>query len=131
MTDPIVIGFNQNKWLKDSNTKMLTISKINYTSGTYSLEENQTDYQVPVGKKFTLLNASFSGNNNYEIKMTYGGSPNVAGTEIMRFGHGNSTGAGAPQNVPLYSEISAGNYITVVSNGTDSYVTVIGVEEDA
>ena len=83
MAEPIIIGTNGVKFVKDSATKMITLN-FPATSGTLSLhDDSATDYQVPVGKKLCILS----------IK-THGGAP------------ANST-----YGTPSYQQTGSGAYL--------------------
>ena len=60
MTEPATLGTHA-KWLKDANTKMISLYNEESVTTHTALKEcsTNTNYQVPVGKKFVLLNLHF------------------------------------------------------------------------
>ena len=140
MTEPVTIGFGANKWVKDSNTKMITLYAA-LPQGVYSFHEagTNTDYQVPVGKKFILLNVDcgvgrVSANVNIYMDFYKGTTADsLTGATFIaraRAGVNDSGQAGIHnQNMPTYVEIEAGNYIQQ-SFESHAIATLIGIETD-
>ena len=135
MTDPILVGKNQVKFVMDGATRALGLGNPAYTpsgSGTEAMEYQGTDYQVPVGKKFCILsiswNCTYSGGSGLDIGFGVGsGTPyyNIASFAL----NGTMTGGSQMQNLDFYSEVPAGNYITQTSRL--AALTIFGVETDA
>jgi hypothetical protein len=145
MAEPVTIGIGANKWIKDADTKMLTLVYPSSSSSQLSLHntETDTDYQVPSGKKFIIL----------KIQDTVGTSRNNANHDLYKNTVTNSV-AGvnaiyrATGSVPNYSSsisgtasvfypkdvyivIEAGKYIVSHCYGTqfnNASVTIIGIE---
>jgi hypothetical protein len=136
MTDPVTIGYGANKWIKDVNTKVVTLTWIAYSgSGWKSLLDSEDGlyYTVPAGKKLTLLKAygayssSSAGGFFKTIATATANSGSLSGT-----GARNLTSIGynvAPNDI--YMEIPAGLKINVEFGGTGYTVTIVGVETNA
>jgi hypothetical protein len=152
MAEPLTIGIGSNKWVKDANTKMMTLHGAS-SSGTLSMHDDTgVDYQVPVGKKFIILSIQSHSGGQYST----GGSTtaltsttiskstvtDTAGTPvytvqslIMRTANsGQGMAYSQPsRNVETYIEIPASNYIV---SGNPAYVYyghqigITGVETD-
>lgn len=144
MTEPVVIGFGTCKWVKDANTQMKTIM-FPAGSGTFSCHDTATgaNYQVPVGKKFIILNiatgqgrpnivqtnstAVYYGPNVDSITGATKVSDNVSAQSHYNFAAAVANGATQAQNMPVYTEVSAGNYITIVGSLSSSCL-ILGIE---
>jgi hypothetical protein len=138
MTDPVTIGWNSNKWVKDGNTKMVTLYTP-FPQATYSMHDSATsaNYQVPVGKKFILLNISCSvGRNGSNVNMymefyrnTIPDSLTGASMVAQSYAGVNSQGqAGIQnQNMPTFIEFAAGEYVTSKFE-YHGVATAIGIE---
>jgi hypothetical protein len=125
MVEPNVVGHNTAKWLFDSTTMEMmslakdpassTIGSLNTSDGTY------VRYQVPVGRKFILLNytavsnqASGTGTSEIEIWTTPGSDNTAGGNQVSYFSLGNSGVSTNMQiNQDCYIEFAAGQYITI------------------
>ena len=138
-TDPVVIGYQSNKFVKDSTTKVLTLYRPSDGSGYDALRSNEgSDYQVPLGSKFTILKCTItlsSDNANYQgVTWWQHSSAGVAGgTQI--FGHFTpqvpTDTYTLPYELPVYMEITAGNYINTQHDSAQIVETITGVESDA
>lgn len=132
MAEPVVIGFEQNKFIKDSNSKLITLIENSFIASYRALEvaETNTDYQVPAGKKFIILSVSMSseGSTNSKNKFFAHNVANAAGgTEVL---HMNLAGVGQIQTFPTYITIDAGDYINVYPDTNGCSYNVVGVELD-
>lgn len=142
MTEPVTIGIGATKWIKDSNTKMITLHYPS-TSGTLSFHnDSDVDYQVPVGKKFIILeissSASEASNGQRSIQLQKSSTTDAAGTLIFRnygasYKYQSSSYSSMSEhqlvpNIQTYIEIPAGNFIIGVSSNVQS--TITGVETD-
>lgn len=140
MTEPVIIGHGTNKWVKDSNTKLITLH-FPANSGTLSYhDDDNVDYQVPVGKKFVILEITCSGNSPSSgtrgIIVSKSGTTDVAGTEIYRsYGgqykyqsssYSSMTSMEPVQNANVYIEIPASQYI--VANSSSATSSITGIE---
>ncbi len=137
MTEPIVIGVGQNKWIKDANTRMYSFYALANAGGTYdAFKDKGTDYIVPVGKKFIILNHSSTPYNtattvSAEFTLYEHTTPSVVGgiklqTNMGALGEGN-----VGLSVDMYIEVPAGKYINLRNGGTGiAYDTITGVETD-
>jgi hypothetical protein len=154
MTEPVTIGIGATKWVKDSNTKMMTLNMPS-TTGTLSLHDDTgVDYQVPVGKKFIILKiltgggwaAGYTPDSSREDQFvgrvyTNTTTDSTTGAVLVFQNNGgqnkhfkpNSTTAISATNsasdFEVYLEVAAGKYIV---GNTTSYVSinVTGVETD-
>tara|TARA_R110002020_G_scaffold223556_1_gene432711 strand:- start:113 stop:517 length:405 start_codon:yes stop_codon:yes gene_type:complete len=134
MADAIVIGTDV-KFVKDANTRMVCMAtNVSVGAGILSYEENGTDYQVPVGKKFIpiRIHAANSSTNNDPFEMYFGPSADTT-TGATLWGKFRNNANGAPIDFELGApEIATGQYISL-RNGTagNIYSTLVGVELDA
>ena len=144
MTEPVVIGFGTCKWVKDVNTEMKTLM-FPAGSGTLSCHDTATgaNYQVPAGKKFIILNISTGQgrSNSATINSTavyYGTTvdsttgatkicDNISANSHYNFAAAVANGSTQAQNMPIYTEVAANNFITVVGTLSCSCV-VLGIE---
>ncbi len=142
MTEPVVIGAHQCKWVKDTDTIMKTLYlPTEEPTGYYALvdSDNNSAYEVPTGKKFIILKLFVSYDNvngggaNQEIwKHTSAGS--AGGTRIWKLMMSDGTSAtNTTQDVynDVYIEIAAGNYINFDMAKTRAGCVVMGVECNA
>ena len=63
MAEPVLIGFEQQKFIKDTNTKM--VSLWTEQAAYDSCKNSAGDYQVPVGKKFIVLKIYVNRNQTH------------------------------------------------------------------
>lgn len=148
MTDPVTIGIGATKWVKDTNTKMITLHSPSY-SGILSLHDDSgVDYIVPVGKIFTILSIRASGGGYYTLASSVWNAiqtfisksavTDTAGTIIYSVNAqqmtDNNAGSGFQPpvaNAETFIEISASNYIVVGNGVYPTYgfgVTITGIE---
>jgi hypothetical protein len=141
MAEPILVGIEQNKFIKDNDTKMKTLfCPVAEPIAVYSLhDDTDTNYQVPADKKFIILKIQMAYMN------TSGGSAvysfyehNVADTAggTKKFGTlvadgTSSTGTIYAISEPAYIEISTGNYINFDINKGRGGLIITGVELNA
>jgi len=152
MTEPVTIGIGATKWVKDSNTKMMSLSFPSTGSAVLTChDDTDTDYQVPVGKKFVILMINTSGHSLNTSANTTSSSASyylwkgttidsATGINIWRngacFTRRYSSGIGESSNAPspaneVYFEISAGNYLTFnSSNSVGTGLNITGIETD-
>ena len=139
MTDPVVIGMHECKWIKDANTRMFSLFAKASSGGTYDAfqELDGTDYQVPVDKKFIILNHTStpyntSGTVAAESTLYRHSSAGVAGGDKLQTNFG-ALGEGCVGIVtPLYIEVPTGEYINLKNGGSGiAYDTITGVETNA
>ena len=147
MAEPVVIGVGACKWIKEPNTKMMTIHypSTSPTSTLSAHNDSGVDYQVPVGKKFVILRINdtvgTSRNNaicyiwkNTTTDSTVGGTQISIGTGSVPNYNASIAGTASvfyPKDV--YIEIPAGNYIVVETSTTQGNVasaTIVGIETD-
>jgi len=145
MAEPITVGYGQNKWVKDSNTKSISLTGTSNSTSYSSLSHDGSTYQVPVGKKFTVLhmtitigrNGSAYGALNAFYNVHHATTSTGAGNKIIAANYVFGAGTSAPTTIvnehELYIEVPAGEYITMRSGNTSTYlwVTLFGVEDDA
>jgi hypothetical protein len=152
MTEPVTIGIGSNKWVKEAATKMITLH-FPSSSGTLSLHDNtDTNYQVPVGKKFIILQVCTSGGSNYTgNSAATGGNYELWDSTVADTASGNiilvnsnwinrtysnyasysATSTGFASPIDTYIEVVATHYITanIVSSNSVS-INITGVETD-
>jgi hypothetical protein len=152
MTEPVTIGIGASKWVKESATKMITLH-FPSSSGTHTLHDNtNTNYQVPVGKKFIILQVCSAGGSswtgssgasggNYElwdstVADTASGNiilinSNWISRTFSNYATYSAVSEGFASPIDTYIEVSAGQYITAsVVSSTSVSVNITGVETD-
>lgn len=102
MVDPVTIGYGVNKWLNDSSTDFITLSKTGSTTAATSLYSlygggGWADFVVPAGKKFIPLVIQFQSDDN-------GGTG--TGNGFVRLSDGAS---GVPTNTKFEFQIALEN----------------------
>jgi hypothetical protein len=138
MAEPVVIGNEQNKFIKDTNTKALTLYNTTFEpNNTYTaMQENAANYQVPVGKKFVVLRIKIYGSNTAfgNVHLYEHSSASTSGGS-SKFYTQNATDANAKFNmidVPnAYIEFATGNYINFFFSEARAICIIYGVELDA
>jgi len=140
MTEPLVIGLHDCKWIKDSNTKMITLNRTS-TTGSSAMKLDGVDYQVPAGKKFIILQVSANGYQQYGgvfgIKVYKGATAGTLTTELVAVAAGWAihtyaiSGGSGGNNIQCYIEVEAGQYINSSNLGTQGGGIVTGVETNA
>lgn len=147
MAEPIVIGIDSIKFIKESTNKMVTLYKDTNLTTIEALKDSSTgsDYVVPSGKKLIILNvvldsqtATSSTNTIYmhTTASTAGGTKiytnqsmwdkQLYGATGINFIHSNIPNA----NI-VYISVSAGNYINVITTAGGSFSILTCVELDA
>jgi hypothetical protein len=137
VSDPVVIGYEQNKFIKDATSRALSLHRPNYAGAgsIWSAREEGTDassasaYQVPVSKKFILLqmNWTCTGAEGQILIYDYDNPDTAGGTEAWR-------GSGLLDvqcSTPMYKTFVAGQYINLKSDSTNLNWNLFGVEVDA
>jgi hypothetical protein len=124
MTEPVTIGVGCNKWVKDSDTRMVSLHAdyTTTTAGYMSLCENvngslgseaaNSRYVVPAGKKLIILQITTGSNiERFGFSTTVNDQNNGGNTGSNTcFKAGKSTAN--PNKVhDVYIEVPAGNYI--------------------
>jgi len=141
MAEPVVIGYGQNKWVKDANTKMVylaTNTSIN-NSGMSMLHATAgsalSTYTVPAGKKYILLliNISVYSNTNKEGFQLYAGTSLAKTHEKMEYALNNSTTENEMIPIETYIEFEAGELLNMYwFGGSGSMLcNMLGVETNA
>lgn len=135
MADPVVIGYSQNKFIKEANTKLITLRSSAGTAAPVSFKNGGTDYTPAVGKKFIILNfaggsyghATAGQETIFNVKLHT--TPNAAGgTTYLEMPSGTYQGH---FNIDVYVEVTSGNYINL--NNTSFGIAkgiITGVETD-
>jgi len=138
MTEPALLGLNQFKFIKETNTVAKTLYRSTDSSGVLVMEYDAAAYQVPVGKKFIILQSttiiSGTGASYQDIWYFEHTVPNAAGgTEKLHYYTPMVVGDGGAliYKFDVYIEIAAGNYIN--SNHSSNLVReiMLGIECDA
>ena len=137
MAEPVLVGYEQNKFIKDSDTKALSLHRPNYAgAGSYwSARVQGTDasaataYEVPATKKFVLLqmNWTCTGAEGQILIYDHDTADTAGGTEVWR-------GSGVLDvqcSTPMYKEFAAGQFINLKSDSTQLNWNLFGVELDA
>ncbi len=134
MAEPVVIGYGQNKWVNDATSKAMGLFAYNLSSIESMHDDNNANYQVPVGKKFIVLSITV---HPKESTAGLGGvllaQHNVAdaagGTRF--YGVTTSTRTNSiTTDMPYYATIDAGNYINCQATNAGVNVSIFGVEVD-
>lgn len=129
MTNNIIsFDFNGVKVLKDSNTKLIKL-KSPSTSVNTSLHDfkDNTNYQVPAGKKFTII---------YIENFTPNGTPILSSTTVVDSATGavtlrSSNNATTTNEIFISSEVAANLFITITGAGISGTTIIYGIEETA
>ena len=149
MTEPVIIGSNAVKFVPSATTFMKTLTFPTPNSGTLTLhDEDDVDYQVPIGKKFIILKIMSSNgynattNTNFSIQIwkntiidsTVGGTSfyyrNGGQGKIIALGVTYTISAGgAIGNDEVFYTIPSGSYVNAVL-GANIGLQVLGVECD-
>ena len=149
MTEPVIIGSGAVKFVPNATTFMKTLTFPTPNSGTRTLhDEDDVDYQVPIGKKFIILKImSSNGYNgiadtNFSIQIwkntiidsIVGGTRfyfrNGGQGSVSPFGTPYTISAGgAIGNDEVFYTIPSGSYVNAVL-GANIGLQVIGVECD-
>ena len=143
MAEPVVIGYGQNKWVKDANTKMvfLTTGGTAVSNTVTNLEtadagQATSSYTIPAGKKFVLLwlrPVVYSGSSKegFFLYESYGGVNYVKARYGMNLANtnGNALWQG---DMETYMEFQAGSTISIVTFAAAMSMSIfcIGVETD-
>ena len=127
MGDPITIGYGQNKWVKDANTKIVTLAQISPAGTAQTLPNVETGaaYTVPVGKKYTVLVVTF-GNIGGSSYITFVGP---TGLDILK----TKTSSTYPNVMKFitYVVFAAGTQPKGYTASGSGSIACWGVEEDA
>jgi len=131
MTEPVLIGYAQNKFIKDASTKAMTLyARTN--GGTVAFAVNGATYQVPVGKKMVCLwvrmhKTTIPGSMGIYESATSGGTD----TAKIVFHAEAEIGYNTAQICPTYFEVAATKYFTLnCANQAGSCIALV-VECDA
>ena len=142
MTEPATLGTHA-KWLKDANTKMISLYNEESVTTHTALKEcsTNTNYQVPVGKKFVLLNLVARGIKGHQsIRVFSHSSPSTSGgTQVFTANNGGGlllTGYNESQIYQLEFNLyidgfGAGQYVNTQHTATGLLgFAVTGIETD-
>jgi hypothetical protein len=131
MTEPVLLGYGNNKWLKDANTKMVTLYQSVEQSAPIALKSFNVDYVVPAGKKFIILKLNFAHattSPKYFVIRYFTSASSASGTI---FYYAKIDESAIPE-IDCYIEIPAGNYINFDSLTAEVMLTnCTGIETDA
>jgi hypothetical protein len=135
MTDePVVLGINQNKWIKNSTTKMINLSRKDDATGAKNCNQViGTEYSVPVGKKLTILQIFVAGtsaaSNDHANIYASPTTDSASGDNIMRYLI--DTAQTSNQTMNVYLEFAATQFV-VANHGVGGYIeNMVGIECDA
>ncbi len=148
MTEPVIIGIESIKFIPNATTFMKNLFFPTPFSGILSLHDvtNDTDYQVPVGKKFIMLKV-VGGGSSFQSGAQYAQSVNifrntiadstVGGTQVYRrnaaynFRETAGSMASGMIDMPIsdltYVTFIAGNFVNAEVDRSTG-LQVIGVE---
>ena len=140
MAEPVTIGIGANKWVKDSNTKMITLNRTS-SAGAAAMKLDGVNYQVPTGKKFVILSVSTGGWQQYAglvgATIYKGSTAGATTTELVSVvsswsNHTYDISAGnGGNNIQCYIEVEAGQFVNASNLSTGGSAVVTGVETDA
>jgi hypothetical protein len=137
MTDPVTLGYGNNKWLFDANTEMITLSNSKSAIGTYDMYSGYTgawaSFTVPAGQKFIALKIQLNVNESSGAAGTGGvilsdGAAGAAGTTFWECGVSTNQSQG---NNPFSSydvfieEWAAGQHVNITFNTADYWFASI------
>ena len=133
MAEPVVVGYGQNKWVQDANTKAMGLFAYSLSSIEALKDDNNNAYQVPALKKFIVLRIDvIPRDDSAGVILTQNSSAGVSGTRFYAYEDNGTSTTGDVNHVSIdyYATIDAGNYINaqMISYGN---VSVFGVETDA
>lgn len=136
MADPVVLGIYQNKFVKNANTKALTLYSTQFGSGAESLHSEGSAYLCPVGKKLVVLNISWLNYSTVrdDVTLYYGTTVDstAVATEWLKMSIGGTvTDSVDGRSFPVYQEIPASNYLTMNCVNSGNVPIVLAVELDA
>lgn len=144
MAEPVVIGYGQNKWVKDADSKMVWLSTAtaHATNTGMDLETAAagaaaTSYTVPVGKVFILLwfrPIIYGGSTKEGFFMyeRYGGTDYVKSRYGMNLASSSAANDLAQRDVECYIEFQAGSTINIATYAAAMTINFfgLGVETD-
>lgn len=124
MTEPVTIGVGATKWVKDSNTRLVSLHAdyATTTAGYISLCENNnrtsgseaanSRYIVPAGKKLIILQVTLGGNiERFGFSTTVNDQNNLGNTGSNTCFKTNKATTNPNKVHDVYIEVPAGNYI--------------------
>jgi hypothetical protein len=139
MADPVVIGYGQNKWIKDANTKMITLTSATFhaTNTGSDLESPAagaaaTTYTVPAGKVFILLwfrpiVYGGSSKEGFFIYERYGATNYVKSRFGMNLASSSAANDLAQRDVECYMEFQAGSTIRIATYAAAMSMNFFGI----
>lgn len=130
MTVP-VISTQDSKYVVGASDTIKTLFTYCQNGVNKTLLYDNSNYQVPVGKKFLILGIQLSGynvsTNEAVVDLYWSGSP----ATLTNY-WGAISAASNQNNVNWYYEIAAGNYITCKNTyGGVGILSIYGVETNA
>ena len=141
MAEPVVIGYGQNKWIKDADTKMVyladstAINSTGVSMSTAPAGSALSVYTVPAGKRYILLliNCAVYSATAKEGFQLYAGTTLAKTHEKMEYALNNSTDENEMRAIETYIEFEAGERLNMYwFGGTGSmHSTMLGVETNA
>lgn len=127
MTEPVVVGWGNNKWVVDSNTKALSlITGDGFSGSTFrEMDNDMNNYTVPVGKKTTLLYYTVNSQGTDDDFIV---TESINSNQIIRGDKGDNVNTAGP--IPVYCPLEAGTSLTYSSTSGGSVCTIVAVECD-
>ncbi len=141
MAEPVVIGYGQNKWVKDANTRMVSLAATtSFTNTGYDLEESAAGaagatYTVPVAKQFIMLWFR-PVMNGASVKEGFYLNERYGGTNYRKGGYGMNAQNDDPvldkKDIECYFPFQAGSTVNVNTYTASMNMTffALGVETD-
>ena len=127
MTNNIVaIDFNGVKVVKDSNTKLIRLTATSAVDISYHDTSTGGNYQVPSGKKFTIIFIeNFDANTTTKIESTTVADSTTGAVTLFDPGNDKVTNV-----IFISSEVAANLFITNTTSGLLDTPVIFGVEEN-
>ncbi len=119
MADPVLVGFGQVKFVKDTDTKMIWLVANGVAQFQEQTGTGKSNYTVPVGKKFIALHFYSTANTAQQSAVF------IDGTTLIWESFDQQGGV----SFPCYWEIPAGSYFDQQYNGSEC--NILGVECNA
>ena len=135
MTDAVVLGISNNKFIKETSSKAISLFCPNgFLNGNYETmhDSTNTNYQVPLLKKFVILNITIVGASNAtgqkNSQINYHNVVDTSGGTKMQQWQSLTT---FPYSYETYIEVPTGQYINAFGEANSINIMIYGVEIDA
>ena len=123
------LDFNGVKVELDGNTSLIKLKAVNSASSytTFHDQRDNSNYQVPTGKKATIIFIDSASMANASDKIVYADDLDGGTNEVVLV---TSPVATLTDEVFISAEVPADKYINAFDTSTDTYIIWI-IEEDA